>query len=138
MKRKIVFALLLFCICSSSCKNVVNSGTKQPDKKTRKNRIEREPEIQAEDNKEMRKNKRLISDAIGLEDVDKIESILYACAFVKAGEIRKPTCWKKDSYVYLDVVAEDGRNLRVLLSGDYYFKAVQNRDTGEWLIRSQQ
>ena len=129
MKKVILFALLVACIFLSSCKHEPKSVKKQPDKKQ---------QMKLEDNKDMRKNKSLIAEALGMEDDYRLEPILKALVFVNAGELRKATCSENDLDIYLDVVAEDGRNLRIFLSKYYSLEDIQNRDTGEWLITSQQ
>ncbi len=128
MKKIILFAFLTVCLCLCSCKNEQKSVEKQPVKK---------PQVKLEDNKEMKENKRLIADTLGIEDDHKLIPIQHALVTVNAGKIRKAVQRKNDRDVYLDVVAEDGRNLRILLSKDYSLIAVKNLDTGEWLITSQ-
>ena len=134
MKKRILFALLMLCIYLCSCKSISKSEYQQPKQQ---NQPDRPSEIKVEDNKETRRNRRLIENTIGQKDDDILINILYALNTVNAGELSVATCSKDGPDVYLDVVAEDGRNLRLLLSQNYLLMAVKNLDTGEWLITSQ-
>lgn len=134
MKKRILFALLMLCICLCSRKSISKSENQQPKQQ---NQPDRPSEIKVEDNKETRRNRRLIEGMIGQKDDDILINILYALNTVNAGELSAATCSKDGPDVYLDVVAEDGRNLRLLLSQNYLLMAVKNLDTGEWLITSQ-
>ena len=134
MKKRILFALLMLCICLCSCKSISKSENQQPKQQ---NQPDRPSEIKVEDNKETRSNRKLIVDTLGVNDDNILIPILYALNTVKAGRICKATCTRDDPDVYLDVVSEDGRNLRLYLSQNYSMMDVQNLDTGEWLITSQ-
>ncbi len=134
MKKVIIFVILTVCICLCSCKNISKSVNQQPNQL---GQPDRPSQIKVEDNKEMKKNKSLIAEALGREDDYRLETILKALVYVNAGELRKATCSENDLDIYLDVVAEDGRNLRIFLSKYYSLEDIQNRDTGEWLINSQ-
>ena len=134
MKKRILFALLMLCICLCSRKSISKSENQQPKQQ---NQPDRPSEIKVEDNKETRSNRKLIVDTLGVNDDNILIPIQYALATVNAGKIRKAVQRKNDRDVYLDVRTEDGRNLRILLSKDYSLIAVQNLDTGEWLITSQ-
>ena len=129
MKKNILFMLLVACVFLCSCKHEPKPVKKQPDKKQ---------QMKLEDNKDMKKNKSLIAEVLGIDDDNILIPIQYALATVNAGKIRKAVQRKNDRDVYLDVLTEDERDLRILLSKDYSLIAVQNLDTGEWLITSQQ
>ncbi len=134
MKKRILFALLMLCICLCSYKSISKSENQQPKQQ---NQPDRPSQIKVEDNKETRSNRKLIADTLGVNDDNILIPILYALNTVKAGRICKATCTRDDPDVYLDVVSEDGRNLRLYLSQNYSMMDVQNLDTGEWLITSQ-
>lgn len=83
-------------------------------------------------------NRHQIATVLNIEsDSQKIDDILLAINDVGAGTITNVSLSKDENSEYeLFFKGEDGSNYRILLSRTYSFVALQNVDTGEWLIKS--
>ncbi len=83
-------------------------------------------------------NRHQIATVLNIEsDSQKIDNILFAINDVGAGTITNVSLSKDENSEYeLFFKGEDGSNYRILLNRTYSFIALQNVDTGEWLIKS--
>lgn len=87
------------------------------------------------------KNMELIGGTV--EFSDEASGIAYECAVYakryEMGLLQNAELWQ-DTYgeYYLDVVAEDGTNYEFYMGFYLYVDAIQNLDTGEFILRSYQ
>ena len=139
MKGRIIFAAMLICACVSACEKKAPIEDDEPvEVDTYESFTDSEKEIDPEVEAN---NGALIAKALGIEENHrKIQFILRALDTVNSGKISDAKRIDADNGVdlYLDVVAEDGSNLRIELSKSYSLEGVQNLDTQEWLITSEE
>ena len=128
---------LLFSFLFVGCSNHVDGTSKTSLESTTEREVLELPndEVSVADKYE---NRHQIATVLNIEsDSQKIDNILFAINDVGAGTITNVSLSKDENSEYeLFFKGEDGSNYRILLSRTYSFVALQNVDTGEWLIKS--
>lgn len=82
-------------------------------------------------------NRTMIAEALGIEeDSRNIRFILNSMNTIGAGQIQKAEAVEENGEKMIDIVAEDGTNYRIYLSGSGNVDAIENLLTGEWPITS--
>lgn len=83
-------------------------------------------------------NRIIIAEAVGIEENDrKMGFILIALDTIGAGQIQSAEAAEEDGEKVINIVAEDGTNYCIYLSGSGSVEAVKNLDTGEWVVKSE-
>lgn len=128
---------LLFSFLFVGCSNHVDGTSETSLESTTEREVLELPndEVSVADKYE---NRHQIATVLNIEsDSQKIDNILLAINDVGAGTITNVSLSKDENSEYeLFFKGEDGSNYRILLSRTYSFVALQNVDTGEWLIKS--
>ncbi|MBP5282302.1 MAG: hypothetical protein J6Z22_07355, partial [Lachnospiraceae bacterium] len=108
-----------------------NSSMLQADTSVTQN----EPE--EEDTEVNEYNRPIVANALGIdENARSLRFLLSALDTLKAGKIQKAEATEDKGSRALDIVAEDGTNYRILLTGSGSPDGAINLDTGEWVIKS--
>lgn len=76
-------------------------------------------------------NRTIIAEALGVDENNR--NILDT---ICAGKIQSAEATEVDGEKVLNLVAEDGTDYRIFLSGSGSVEAVENLATGEWPIQS--
>lgn len=83
-------------------------------------------------------NRTMIAGALGIEESSRnIRFIINSLHTIGAGQILSAEAAEADGEKVINLVAEDGTNYRVYLSGSGSVEAIKNMDTGEWPVQSQ-
>ena len=94
----------------------------------------------SEDEEEMKmeaSNRTIIAEALGVDENNRnIRFILSSLDTICAGKIQSAEATEVDGEKVLNLVAEDGTDYRIFLSGSGSVEAVENLATGEWPIQS--
>ena len=84
-------------------------------------------------------NKAIITEAMGItEDSKQMEVILWVLGEINAGNIKSAVTGEKNGYNTVDIVAEDNTNYCIYFFTDGVLSGVENVDTGEWPISSEE
>lgn len=153
MKRKCVIVLVLSIICSmSACSNINTNNISDSGQNDVANEVSGESgsgenvndntEVNADEDEEKMKvdanNRAIIAKAVGIEENDrKMRFILSALNTISAGQIQSAEAAEEDGEKVIKLVAEDGINYCIYLSGSGSVEAVKNLDTGEWPVKSE-
>ena len=151
--KKWVIVLALSVLCSmSACSNrnvnnISDSGQKDVvngvsdesgsggnvDDNTEFNTDADEEKMQVDAN-----NRTIIAEAVGIEENDRsMRFILSALDTINAGQIQSAEAAEEDGEKVINIVAGDGTNYCIYLSGSGSVEAVKNLDTGEWPVKSE-
>ena len=83
-------------------------------------------------------NRTIIAEAVGIEENDRtMRFILSTLDTISAGQIQSAETAEEDGEKVINLVAEDGTNYCIYLSGSGSVEAVKNLDTGEWPVKSE-
>ncbi len=102
-------------------------------------KMESSNEMREREETEMEKaNRRMIAKALAIEEDDRsIRFILNALRTIEAGQVQNAEITDYQGEKILLVTAEKGIKYRFYLSEGRSIEAVQNADTGEWVIKSE-
>ncbi len=127
-----VFAFFLLCFVSA-CAGKTAEG--KPDAITDQPDIEQN--IGKEESEVDAYNRSVIAEALNVEEnFRELRFILNSLTVIDAGQIQSAKASRIDGDKVLDIVAEDGTEFRIYLSGSGSVDAVKNLTTGEWPITS--
>lgn len=86
-----------------------------------------------------KENRRILAKALGkFEKSSSVSNIIGFLDVINAGKLQSAKAGKNGDDPFLDIVAEDGTNYHILLSRGGNVEAIQNVDTGEWVVQSYQ
>lgn len=151
--KKWVIALALSVLCSmSACSNRNTNSISDSGQNDVANEVSDEPgsgenvndntEVNADEDSEKMKvdanNRTIIAEAVGIEENDRtMRFILSTLDTISAGQIQSAEAAEEDGEQVINLVAEDGTNYCIYLSGSGSIEAVKNLDTGEWPVKSE-
>lgn len=82
-------------------------------------------------------NRSMIAEALGVEENSRnIRFILNCLNTVEAGQIQSAETDEINGEKVINVIAEDGTEYQIYLSGSGSVEAVKNLSTGEWPVQS--
>lgn len=82
-------------------------------------------------------NRAIIAKALDIEEnARNIRFILSSLNAIESGQIQGAQVSEEAGQKVLDIVAQDGTNYRIYLTGSGSVDAVKNLDTNEWTIQS--
>lgn len=126
-KWMIVPVLIMLCCMSACCKENVNNESEATDN----DYSVEEMEVDAI-------NRTIIAEALGVEENNRnIRFILSSLNTINAGRIKSAEVAGVEGEKVINLVAEDGTDYRIYLSGSGSVEAVENLTTGEWAIQSE-
>lgn len=83
-------------------------------------------------------NRTVIAEALSIDENSRsIRFILSCLNTIGAGQIQSAESIEVEGEKAIDLIAEDGTNYRIYLSGSGGVESVKNLDTNEWLMRSE-
>lgn len=127
MKKRLIILTIAALISVSACSNV-NDETEPIQE-----------EVQDTSQESDDGNRVMIAEALGVEkDSRNIRFILNGINTVGMGRLQSARMVESDGQKILSLVAEDGTEYQMYLSESGNMEAVQNLDTGEWPIQSEQ
>ena len=151
--QKWVIVLALSVLCSmSACSNrntnnISDSGQNDvanevSDESGSGENVNDNTEVNADEDSEKMKidanNRTIIAEAVGIEENDRtMRFILSTLDTISAGQIQSAETAEEDGEKVINLVAEDGTNYCIYLSGSGSVEAVKNLDTGEWPVKSE-
>ena len=151
--KKWVIVLALSVLCSmSACSNrntnnISDSGLNDvanevSDESGSGENVNDNTEVNADEDSEKMKidanNRTIIAEAVGIEENDRtMRFILSTLDTISAGQIQSAETAEEDGEKVINLVAEDGTNYCIYLSGSGSVEAVKNLDTGEWPVKSE-
>ena len=151
--QKWVIVLALSVLCSmSACSNrntnnISDSGQNDvanevSDESGSGENVNDNTEVNADEDSEKMKidanNRTIIAEAVGIEENDRtMRFILSTLDTISAGQIQSAETAEEDGEKVINLVAEDGTNYCIYLSGNGSVEAVKNLDTGEWPVKSE-
>lgn len=151
--KKWVIVLALSVLCSmSACSNrntnnISDSGQNDvanevSDESGSGENVNDHTEVNADEDSEKMKvdanNRTIIAEAVGIEENDRtMRFILSTLDTISAGQIQSAETAEEDGEKVINLVAEDGTNFCIYLSGSGSIEAVKNLDTGEWPVKSE-
>lgn len=151
--KKWVIVLALSVLCSmSACSNrntnsISDSGQNDvanevSDESGSGENVNDNTEVNADEDTEKMKvdanNRTIIAEAVGIEENDRtMRFILSTLDTISAGQIQSAETAEEDGEKVINLVAEDGTNYCIYLSGSESVEAVKNLDTGEWPVKSE-
>lgn len=124
--------LLLLClICACGKDTVAQDDVGQPEQAITVGDSDKE------DSEVEKSNRKIIARALHVTRFNSgLPYILNSLAVIEAGQIQSAKTTQVDGEKVLDIVAEDGTEFRIYLSGSGSVDAVKNLTTGEWPIAS--
>ncbi|MDE6750593.1 MAG: hypothetical protein K2K21_16260 [Lachnospiraceae bacterium] len=133
--KKWVIVLALSILCSmSACSNKNTNNISDSGQNDVANEVSDESgsdEVDAN-------NRTIIAEAVGIEENDRnMRFILSTLNTISAGQIQSAEVVEEDGEKVINLVAEDGTNYCIYLSGSGSVEAVKNLDTGEWSVKSE-
>lgn len=131
MKKRLIILTIAALISVSACSNANgNSEIIQ---------TEVQEDYQSTSQESDDDNRAMIAEALGVEkDSRNIRFILNGINTVGMGRLQSARMLESDGQKILSLVAEDGTEYQMYLSESGNLEAVQNLDTGEWPIQSEQ
>ena len=151
--KKWVIVLTLSVLCSmSACSNrnvnnISDSGQNDvvnevSDESGSDVNVDDNTEVDADGDEEKMQvdanNRIIIAEAVGIEENDrKMGFILSTLDTIGAGQIQSAEAAEEDGEKVINIVAGDGTNYCIYLSGSGSVEAVKNLDTGEWVVKSE-
>lgn len=131
MKKRLIILTIAALISVSACSNANgNSEIIQ---------TEVQEDYQSTSQESDDDNRAMIAEALGVEkDSRNIRFILNGINTVGMGRLQSARMLESDGQKILSLVAEDGTEYQMYLSESGNMEAVQNLDTGEWPIQSEQ
>lgn len=128
----IIYMLLLLClICACGKDTVAQDDIGQSEQAVT---VE---DSDKEDSEVEKNNRKIIARALHVTRFNSgLPYILNSLAVIEAGRIQSAKTTQVDGERVLDIVAEDGTEFRIYLSGSGSVDAVKNLTTGEWPIAS--
>ncbi len=131
MKKRLIILTIAALISVSACSNANgNSEIIQ---------AEVQEDYQSTSQESDDDNRVMIAEALGVEkDSRNIRFILNGINTVGMGRLQSARMLESDGQKILSIVAEDGTEYQMYLSESRNMEAVQNLDTGEWPIQSEQ
>ncbi len=83
-------------------------------------------------------NRTVIAEAISVDENSRsIRFILNCLNTIGAGKIQSAESIEVEGEQAINLIAEDGTNYRIYLSGSGGVESVKNLDTNEWIIQSE-
>lgn len=93
--------------------------------------------VQEEDTVLNEENRKLIADALGIEENSRNIRFMLSCLdTINAGKLQSAELSEDNGERLLNVVAEDGTRYQIYLTDRGSVEAVKNLDTGEWPVQS--
>ena len=147
--KKWVIVLALSVLCSmSACSNrnvnnISDSGQKDvvngvSDESGSGGNVDDNTDADEEKMQVDANNRTIIAEAVGIEENDRsMRFILNALDTINAGQIQSAEAAEEDGEKVINIVAGDGTNYCIYLSGSGSVEAVKNLDTGEWPVKSE-
>lgn len=131
MKKRLIILTIAALISVSACSNANgNSEIIQ---------TEVQEDYQSTSQESDDGNRVMIAEALGVEkDSRNIRFILNGINTVGMGQLQSARMLESDGQKILSLIAEDGTEYQMYLSESGNLEAVQNLDTGEWPIQSEQ
>ena len=139
MKKCIIaFGFIVLC-CMSACQN---SNEKNELETVASDMIidEVSDELVSDNNKEEMDaiNRTMIAETLGIKENHRsLRFILSSLNTISVGQIQSVELVEDNGEKVLNLVSEDGINYKIYLSKSGNVEAVQNTDTGEWMIQSE-
>ena len=138
---KIIFIMSCISLLLCACNNTQREGD-EPVTETGEEITEETTAYTEEDAAADEYNLPIIAKALGVdENGDKrrrLDSILSTLRYIKAGKLQKAESSEESNLIKLAIVSEKGTNFSVYLENSLGLNSVQNDDTGEWVITSEQ
>lgn len=145
-KPLMIFTMaMLYCLCG--CSREVDNGLASADAADHGDSIREDSDMSgdcdaADGCKEETEvdaiNRTMIAEALHIDENNRsIRFILGCLNTIGAGQIQSAESIVIEGEKTIDLIAEDGTNYRIYLSGSGSVESVKNLDTNEWPIQSE-
>lgn len=148
MKKLLMIFTMVMLLCMCGCSNgEVNNGPMSVDTTGSEYPISEDSDMSGHTDtadgceEEMEAdaiNRTMIAEALDIDENSRnIRFILGCLNTIGAGQIQSAESIEAEGEKAIDLIAEDGTNYRIYLSGNGSVESVKNLDTNEWPIRSE-